>query len=349
MKTENQKWASLFRVAIVGATTLKGKELKQVLEERNFPAMDIKLLDDDESLGQLDQVNDEVAFVQPVTATQLEQMDFAFFASNEKFTRKHWKLARNAGSAIVDLSYALESEIDAPVSSPWIDRELGRHAQLGLESTVIQVAHPAAIALSLLLLRAQKAALIRVAAATVMEPVTESGKQGMDELHEQTVNLLSFQPMPTKVFGSQVAFNIIGRYGEGAAGSLEATERRIAAHLARLLEGHAPVPSLMLVQAPVFHAHTFSIYIELEKNVSLGDFTQALAGEHVEIARSAEDAPSNVNVAGKDEILVAVRRDVIHENGFWLWAAVDNLRLVAITAVECATALAAVRPHGKVQ
>jgi aspartate-semialdehyde dehydrogenase len=105
----------------------------------------------------------------------------------------------------------------------------------------------------------------------------------------------------------------------------------------------------MLVQAPVFHAHTFSIYIELEKNVSLGDFTQALAGEHVEIARSAEDAPSNVNVAGKDEILVAVRRDGTNPNGFWLWAAVDNLRLAAITAVECAMALAAVRPHGKVQ
>jgi aspartate-semialdehyde dehydrogenase len=56
-----------------------------------------------------------------------------------------------------------------------------------------------------------------------------------------------------------------------------------------------------------------------------------------------------VNVAGKDEIMVAVRRDVVHENGFWLWAAVDNLRLAALTAADCATALAAVRPFGKVQ
>jgi len=106
---------------------------------------------------------------------------------------------------------------------------------------------------------------------------------------------------------------------------------------------------LMLLQAPVFHAHTFSIYIELDRKISVGDFSQALAGEHVELARAAEDSPSNVNVAGKDEILVAVRRDAWHENGFWLWVAVDNLRLAAITAVECATALAAVRPHGKVQ
>ena len=349
MKIETQKSASLFRVAIVGATTLKGKELKEVLEERNFPAMDIKLLDDDESLGQLDEVQDEVAFIQPVTASHLERVDFTFFASNEKFTRRHWKLAQSAGSAIVDLSYALESEADVPVSAPWIERELGRHPQLGLDATAAEIAHPAAIALALLVLRARKAAPVRSAAATILEPVSESGKQGMDELHEQTVNLLSFQPMPTALFGAQVAFNLVGRYGKGAATSLETIERRISGHLARLLEGQAPVPSVMLVQAPVFHAHTFSIYIELEKNVSTGDFTQALAGEHVEISRSTDDAPSNVNVAGKDEVLVSVRRDASRENAFWLWASVDNLRLAAITAVECATALAAVRPHGKVQ
>jgi aspartate-semialdehyde dehydrogenase len=349
MKTENQKWANLFRVAIVGAATLKGKELKDVLEERNFPAIDIKLLDDDESLGQLERVQDEVAFVQPVAPAQLENVDFTFFASDEGFTHTHWKMARDAGSAIVDLSYSIELDMKAPVRAPWIEKELGQPAQMGLESTAIAVAHPAAIVLALLTLRAQKAGKIHSIVATVLEPVSEQGRRGMDELHEQTVNLLSFQQMPTGVFDSQVAFNLIGRYGQASARSLESIERRVSSHLRRLLEDHAPVPSVMLLQAPVFHAHTFAIYVELEKNTSVGDFTQAIAGEHVEIARASEDAPSNVNVAGKDQILVSIRRDAAHENGFWLWAAVDNLRLAAITAVECATALASVRPHGKVQ
>jgi aspartate-semialdehyde dehydrogenase len=349
MKADNQKWGNLFRVAIVGGATLKGKELKEVLEERNFPAMDIKLLDDDESLGQLDEVQDEVSFVQPVGRDQLEHVDFTFFASDEIFTRRHWKLARDAGSSIVDLSYALETDMNAPVRAPWVERELGRQTQLGLESTAICVAHPAAIVLALLSLRAQKAGPIRTIAATVFEPVSEQGRRGMDELHEQTVNLLSFQQMPTDVFDSQVAFNIIGRYGKTSGQTLESIERRIGSHIRKLLQDQAPVPSLMLLQAPVFHAHTFSVYIELEKNVSNGDFTQAIAGEHVDVTRAAEDAPSNVNVAGKDDILVTIRRDAVRENGFWLWAAVDNLRLAAITAVECATALATVRPHGKVQ
>jgi aspartate-semialdehyde dehydrogenase len=349
MKSEGQRLGNLFRVAIVGAATLKGKELKEVLEERNFPAVDIKLLDDDESLGQLERVQDEVAFVQRVTADQLELVDFTFFASDESFTHTHWKMARDAGSAIVDLSYSLELDTNAPVRAPWIEKELGQQTQMTLESNMISVPHPAAVVLALIALRAQKAGTVHRIAATVMQPVSEQGRRGMDELHEQTVNLLSFQQMPTDVFDSQVAFNMIGRYGQTSSQTLESIESRIANHLRRLLAGHGPVASLMLLQAPVFHAHTFSIYIEMEKNTSLGDFVQALAGEHVEIARAAEDSPSNVNVAGKNDILVTIRRDVAHENGFWVWAAVDNLRLAAITAVECATALAAVRPHGKVQ
>lgn len=346
MKTDTQ---NPFRVAIVGAATLKGKELKEVLEERKFPASDLRLLDDNESLGQLESVQDEISFVQPVGPDQLENVDFTFFASEEKFTRQTWKLARDAGSAIVDLSYALENEPGVPVSSPWIERELGQHPQLNLDSSAVVIAHPAAVALALLLLRARKAGTVTRAIATVFEPVSESGRRGMDELHEQTVNLLSFQEMPTGVFDAQVAFNMLGRYGQEAKQSLETAERRITGHLRKLLGDQAPMPALALVQAPVFHAHTFSIYIELEKNISAGDFARVLAGEHVLIGRGAEDAPSNVNVAGKDEILVSVRRDPAHDTGFWLWAAVDNLRLAALTAVDCATALAAVRPHGKVQ
>lgn len=345
MKTENQ---NLFRVAIVGAASLKGKELKEVLEDRNFPAAEIRLLDDDESLGQLDSVQDEVSFVQPVGRDQLDNIDFTFFASDEKFTRKNWKIAREAGSAIVDLSYALEAE-NVPVSSPWIERELGEFTPLGLESNAVVAAHPAAVTLALLILRARKAGTLRRTVATVFEPVSEQGRRGMDELHEQTVNLLSFQQMPTGVFDSQVAFNMLGRYGKSSEQTLESVERRVGSHLRKLLGDRAPLPALVLVQAPVFHAHTFSVYIELEKSISVGDFSRSLAGEHVSLARGPEDSPSNVNVAGKDEIQVAVRRDANYENGFWIWAAVDNLRLSALTAVDCATALAAVRPHGKVQ
>src|SRR5581483_1604750 len=76
-----------YRVAIVGAGSLKGKEVAEVLEQRNFPTSEVKLLDDDESLGQLEALKDEVTFIQRVRAEQFEHMDFTFFASDPECTR----------------------------------------------------------------------------------------------------------------------------------------------------------------------------------------------------------------------------------------------------------------------
>ncbi len=349
MSTHDRAWGDGFRVAIVGAATLKGKELKEVLEERNFPATEIKLLDDDEALGQLDAIGDEATFIQQVRPEHFHGVDFALFASDAEFTRKHWKQARDAGSAIVDLSYALEEEATAAVRAPWLERELREQPAAALETPAVVIAHPAAVVTALLLLRVQRAAAVRRAVVSVFEPASEQGRRGMDELHEQTVNLLSFHQLPKEVFDAQVAFNMLGRYGESSRVTLESVERRILAHYQRIVGTRAPVPSLVLLQAPIFHAHTFSVYLEFEKAVAAGDLEQALTGEHVSLARLADESPTNVGAAGQDDIQVSLRRDVRQENAFWLWAAADNLRIAALTAVDCAASLSASRPKGKVQ
>jgi aspartate-semialdehyde dehydrogenase len=171
----------------------------------------------------------------------------------------------------------------------------------------------------------------------------------MDELHGQTVKLLSFQPMPTEVFGAQVAFNMLARYGENSTPALESVERRVLAHLEKITEGHALVPALALAQAPIFHGHVFSLYLEFEPAIAVGDLTRALEGDHVNVTQLAEDAPSNVSAAGQDEVLVSIRCAAGHERGFWVWAAADNLRISALTAVDCAAALARMRSKGRVQ
>jgi aspartate-semialdehyde dehydrogenase len=342
-----------YRVAIVGAGTLKGKELKEVLQDRNFPAVQTKLLDDDESLGQLEAVGDEATFIQGVRREQFEDVDLAFFTSDQEFTHKNWKMAHDAGCMIVDVSYALEDEPGATVRAPWVERELeaglGLRPPTELQAQTVVTAHPAAVVLGLLLLRAQRIGALRTAATTVFEPASEHGRRGMDELHEQTVNLLSFQRLPKDVFDSQVAFNMIARYGEKSAPTLESVERRIIEHLKRTTYGKIPLPSLALVQAPIFHAHVFSLYVEFEQHTSLGDLSQAMGGEHVSITRLAEDSPSNVNAAGQDEILLSLRRDIYRQEGFWIWAAADNLRLSAIEALDCASALGRMRSKGSIQ
>ncbi len=341
--------AALYRVAVVGAGTLKGKELGELLPETPFATADVKLLDDDESLGQLEAVGDEVTFVQSVTPAQFDNVDVAFFASDPEFTRKFWPVARAAGSAIVDLSYALDELPNATLRAPWVEHEQREAPAAELEPAPVVIAHPAAVVLAMLLLRTAKAGQVRTAAASIFEPASERGRRGMDELHEQTVNLLSFQKLPMDVFGSQVAFNLLARYGQESRLPLEAIEMRILDHFKRITAGRVLTPALILLQAPIFHGHVFSMYLEMETPIAEGDMGNALVGDHAELARLAEDSPSNVSAAGQEQIQILLRRDPEHRNAFWIWAAADNLRIMAVNAIDCAEQILQARPKGKIQ
>jgi aspartate-semialdehyde dehydrogenase len=341
--------ARLYRAAIVGAASLKGKEVAELLNERNFPAADIRLLDDDESMGQLEAMGDEVSFIQRVRAEQFEHIDFTFFASDQDSTRRSWKDARDAGSAIIDLSSVLENEPGASVRSLWIERERGQVAPPELQPGPCVTAHPVAVTLALLLLRAKEAGVIRRAVATIFEPASEHGQRGMDELHQQTVNLLSFQALPKDVFDAQVAFNLVERYGPKSQPSLDSVEARVLRQYKKIAGASALVPSLMLLQAPIFHGHATAIFLEMDKPIDLAAFLDVLAGDHVSIPSGEEDAPSNVSSAGQGDIQLAIKSDPVDPNGVWLWAAADNLRLAAINAVECAESMTATRPTGKIQ
>lgn len=339
----------LYRAAIVGAGSLRGKEVAEMLNERNFPAADIRLLDDDEALGQLEAMGDEISFVQRVRAEQFEHVDFTFFASDQESTRRSWKDARDAGSAIIDLSAVLEDQPGATVRSLWIERERGQVPPPELQPGPCVTAHPAAVTLALLLLRATKAGTLRRVVATVFEPASEHGQRGMDELHQQTVSLLSFQPLPKDVFDAQVAFNMLARYGLKSQPALDSVEARLLRHYGKIAGEDAPKPAVVLLQAPIFHGHAMAIFLEMDQDVDVAALSKALAGDHVTIPESEEEAPSNVSSAGQADIQLSIKVDTMQSRGVWLWAAADNLRIAAITAVECAESMTAARPTGKIQ
>jgi len=339
----------LYRAAIVGAGSLKGKEVAEVLNERNFPAVDIRLLYDDESLGQLEAMGDEISFIQRVRAEQFEHVDFTFFASDQESTQRSWKDARDAGSTIVDLSGVLEDQPGANVRCLWVERERGQVALPELQPGPCVTAHPAAITLALLLLRARKAGAIRRVVATIYQPASEHGQRGMDELHQQTVNLLSFQPLPKDVFDAQVAFNMVARYGNKSQPALDSVEATVLRHYRKIAGDDAPVPSVLLLQAPIFHGHAMALFLEMDHAVEVEDWKRVLAGDHIAIPGGEEDAPSNVSSAGQADIQLSIKMDPTQPNGVWLWAAADNLRVSAVTAVECAESMTAMRPTGKIQ
>jgi len=349
MSSSARSSANLFRVAIAGAASLKGKEMRDVLSERSFPAVEIKLLDDDESLGQIEQVNDEPTFIQGVTPDQLSGVDFTFLTADAEYITKVWPIVRSSGSEAIDLSYALESQKGVELRAPWVERELGRVHEVALQSVPVVVAHPASVLLAMLMARIEKAVPVEVASAVIAQPASEYGRPGMDELHDQTINLLSFQQLPTAVFGSQVSFNVSAESIADAHPSLAEVEARILRHYRQLVRDQVSTPSMMLVQSPVFHGYTAAIFVLTGKATTAEQLQSALDGAHIIVSSEADEYPSNVNVAGSSDILASVRADGSGGNGYWIFAACDNLRVAAIQAVECAEEMLHTRPRGQLQ
>ena len=120
-------------------------------------------------------------------------------------------------------------------------------------------------------------------------------------------------------------------------------------HYRKIAGASASDLSLLLLQAPIFHGHAFTLHIEIDQPADVQSISQALAGEHINLTLGADDAPSNVNAAGQSDIQLSVLPDSSQPRSFWLWAASDNLRVAASTAVECAETMAAARPRGKIQ
>ena len=341
----------MYRIAIAGASTLLGKELKDAIGESPLAAATFTLLDDEAARGQLDQVGDEITFIQPILSDAWDKVDFAFFCGSTEMTRKYWRDAARAGATVLDLSAALENEPGVLVRAPWIESD-SSPADLLTPATV--PAHSAAMALVLLLGRVQQAAPVRTAAVTLLVPASEFGRAAMDELHQQTVNLLSFQTLPRAIYDAQAAYNLLSGMGESAVASLSALEARIRREYAAIGRGRLPALALQAIAAPVFHGHTFSIAIELDRPVEIALMEEAIGGEHIDLVLEDTDSPSNLAATGQSDVLVRLRpvlegRNPTQSARFWLWAASDNLRLAAQNAIECALDLRRLRPQGTVQ
>jgi aspartate-semialdehyde dehydrogenase len=341
----------VYKIAIAGASTLVGRELKDALSESPLAAANFVLLDEEEAQGKLDQVGDEITFVQAIAPDAFDRMDFTFFCGTEDLTRKHWRDALRAGSTVLDLSGTLDQEAGVVVRAPLLDSEA---ATVDLFTPAVVPAHPAALALALVIERLQKAAPARITFATLLQPASEFGRAALDELHQQTMSLLSFQGLPRNLYDAQAAYNLLAGLGESAKVSLGAVEARVRRHYAALSAGRWPTLALQVVHAPVFHGHAFSIAIELEKPVEIAALEEALGGGRLDLVLEETDSPSNLAATGQDDVLVRLRPELGARNSsqisrLWLWAASDNLRLQAQNAVACAMDLRRLRPRGTVQ
>lgn len=360
--------AHQLRVVVVGASSLLGKELSEEISGSALGTAEILLFDAEAVEGQVTTVGDEASFIRRVGPGSFEGADFAFFAGSAEQTRENWQRARRAGAMVVDLTYALAKEPEVMVWSPWVAPlhgvAGGGKAQSGvaarlpdLQTAAVVPPHPVATMLALLATRLSSATgemaaagALRTMAATMLQPASEFGTPGLDELHQQTVSLLSFKDLPQEVFDGQTAFNVLADLGEEAAVRLPALVGMMEAQYEALSNGQLPKLALQLLQAPVFHGYSGSIFLEFAGQMSAGTVRKALGGGRVEVLEGTE-LPSNLAAAGRSELLVSVTAADAGEmsSRFWVCLAADNLKMAAVNAIDCALGMRSLRPQGKVQ
>ena len=319
------------RVAIVGASTLKGREIQSVLRDRRFPIKKLVLLDSDEDLGRLSEFEGEPVVSLAINDSSLEFLDVAFFASNAEQARAHAHLAARNKFLLVDLSHAFSEDASVPVFLESQPADIA--STLGLVASP----HPAAITVATILQRLSQGFSVGNIVVSIFEPASERGNNAVEELRQQTINIFSFQKIPKTVFDSQLAFNLLPQLGEDAKEPLISSERVIASHVSALLSPGLPLPSIALIQAPVFHSHAFSFFVEMDVKVPVTDLEECLESDAISVSVTNDEPPSPVQMAGNDGIQIGgMRRDTLNPRGVWFWAASDNLRLAAVNAVAAA-------------
>jgi aspartate-semialdehyde dehydrogenase len=332
------------RVVIAGASSLLGKELNQWLEESHFPAVDVRLVDEEIVAGTLTEAGGEPAIIETVEEDSFDRARFAFFAGSPAFSKRHAAGARRAGATVIDLSGGLLGEANARPWIPSLDAVLAPPAVSATsgepQSLFVVPSAPADFAISVSAALAPLG-LDRVI-VTAHQPVSEYGPDAIEELESQVVKLLSFQPVPKTVFDAQVGFNMLARYGPESGLRLADARERIVNQSRKYLENRAPLPAILLVQAPVFHSHTLAAYAEFRAAPQLDEIVARLRAAGLRVADAKEEPPTNVNVVGESRpVLKQPQRDPSIEAGVWLWGAADNLRVPAVSAVAIAEKLLA--------
>jgi aspartate-semialdehyde dehydrogenase len=323
--------------ALIGSESRLGREIRDIVAT-SAPGFDLRLIAaDEEEPGRLTRVGDELATVVQLNAVNLVDAGVIFLAGSPEFGRKALDLAV---SPVIDLTSITEDRPEARLRAPLIEEDDGEELQNS--GAIHLIAHPAAIALALFLRRLQMHEPIHRSVIQIFAPASEHGMKGVEELQQQTVSLLSFKSLPKTVFDNQLSFNLLARYGEEAPSRLEDVELRIERHLATLLalpgdgEG-APMPSLRLVQTPVFHGYGFSAWVEFDGNPGVAALESGLVSAHIDVRSGEFEPPTNVGQAGHSGITVgAITPDRNEPEACWFWIVADNFRLAAENAVAVA-------------
>jgi len=331
-----------YRVVVVGATGNVGREMLNILAEREFPLDDIAAVASPRSTGDIIDFGDSgrELKVRNLEHFDFEGWDIALFAAGSGPTKIYAPKAAVAGCTVIDNSSLYRMDPDVPLIVPEVNPEaidLYRHKNI--------IANPncSTAQMVVALKPLHDVAGIKRVVVSTYQSVSGAGKAGMDELFEQSRNIFVGDANEPVKFTKQIAFNVIPHIDSFLDDGSTKEEWKMVVETKKILDPSIKVTATC-VRVPVFVGHSESINIEFERELSAED-AQAILREApgVMLVDKREDGGyvTPVEVVGEYATYVSrVREDPTIENGLNLWCVSDNLRKgAALNAVQIAELL----------
>lgn len=341
-------------IAVVGATGVVGREIIEILEERQFPYSSLKVIASESSAGQVIELNDRELVIEAPTADSFKDIDIAFFSAGAKISEEYVPIAAKSGAIVIDNSSYFRLNKEVPLIVPEVNsRILREHLQELSENEGTIIANPNCSTIQLVVTLKpliETAGLKRVVVSTY-QAVSGAGRQGMDELWDQSLSIFNQSETKIEKFSKQIAFNVIPHCDLFMDNGYTREEVKVVNESRKILDLKDLKITVTAVRVPVFSCHSESVNIEFEKSFSAEKVREVLskAPGLVVLDDPTEGVyPTAVDLAGTDATYVGrIREDDSVPHGVNLWIVADNLRKgAALNAVQIAELVLSIqRPH----
>ena len=330
-----------YKVAVVGATGNVGREMLEILAERDFPADDVVALASSRSVGrEVSFGEDDILQVQDLAEYDFSGTDIALFSPGSKVSAEHVPRAAKAGCIVIDNTSQFRMDPDVPLVVPEVNPEdLDWHTKRNI------IANPncSTIQMVVALKPLHDLAKIKRVVMSTYQSTSGAGKAAMDELFNQTRGIFVNDTRQNEEFTKQIAFNVIPHIDVFMDDGATKEEWKLSVETRKILDKDIAVHATC-VRVPVFVGHGEAVNIEFLKPVDEKDVREALRdapGVIVVDHRANEGYVTPVECAGEDAVYVSrIRKDPTVKNGISLWVVSDNLRKgAALNTVQIAEML----------
>jgi aspartate-semialdehyde dehydrogenase len=323
-------------VAVAGATGVVGREMIEILEERNFPVAELIPLASERSEGERVEFHGKNVIVRKLTKGSFKGVDIALFSAGAERSLEFASAAVESGAVVIDNSSAFRMDPNVPLVVP----EVNAHA-IAKHRGIIANPNCSTIGMVVALKPIHDAAKIKRIVVTTFQSVSGTGKKAIDELASQTVALLNFRDVETNVYPHQIAFNCLPHIDAFLDNGYTKEEMKMVNETKKIMEDDSIRVTATTVRVPVFRCHSESVNIETEKKISANEVRAILSAAPGVIVYDDPKKnlyPLAIDVAGKDETYVGrIREDESIPNGINLWLVSDNVRKgAALNAVQIA-------------